>query len=111
MKYEITGANRNTGADVTITVEARDFRHAEEQANEYQILVSSVREVGENHDSPVPPKIPQKDDWKYGPFKLTDKQKETTDVIAGIGGLVFIGFLIWFFMYVYSAVSSGIDKL
>ncbi len=62
-RYEIRGANRETGQEVAITIEARDFHHAEEQANSLGVLIASVCEV---HDAapaqapatpaaPVPP--------------------------------------------------------
>ena len=54
MKYEITGANRETGAEITVTVEAGDFHHAEQQANDLGIVVSSVREV---HSTTAAPEI------------------------------------------------------
>lgn len=51
MKCEIMGVNRDTGAEVRITVEATDVHHAEQQANNLGIMVSHVREVREQ--SPV----------------------------------------------------------
>lgn len=47
MKYEVTGANRDTGAEIKIIVEATDFHHAEQQANDLGIMVSEVRKVHE----------------------------------------------------------------
>jgi hypothetical protein len=44
MKYQVTGAKRDTGAEITITIEARDSHDAEQQANDLGILVSSVHE-------------------------------------------------------------------
>lgn len=51
-RYRITGANRTTGVDVVIEVEAVDFRHAESQANECGLMVANVEQVFES--PPVP---------------------------------------------------------
>jgi hypothetical protein len=44
VKYVIEGAARETGEDVSISVEASDYREAEHKANALGILVSTINE-------------------------------------------------------------------
>ena len=50
MEYQITGANRQTGEEVELFVEASSFREAERKANSAGVVVADVREC-HNHSS------------------------------------------------------------
>ncbi len=54
MKFVITGASKETGEDVELTVAAADRRQAETMAQAKGILVSAIKEVLAEHDnSPI----------------------------------------------------------
>lgn len=52
MKFKITGAYRNTGGDIEITVEAKDYLEAQDIARSLDILIASITPCNINNDSP-----------------------------------------------------------
>jgi hypothetical protein len=57
MQFIVVGANKNTGATVNLTIEARDFRDAEEQANDMGVLVTNVRAVEDQKQLSASPQV------------------------------------------------------
>ena len=60
MRYEVTGANRDTGQPVQIVIEASSPEDAEQQANGLNIMVSKViahAEIVQTASQPVVPQV------------------------------------------------------
>ncbi|MCK4873004.1 MAG: hypothetical protein KAS72_09785 [Phycisphaerales bacterium] len=58
MRYTVTGAHRDSGQDMTLIIQARNFHEAEDCARGMGILVADVREFHEQNTSSEAPRPP-----------------------------------------------------
>lgn len=104
MKYNVSGAHRDTGEEMQVTVEARDFHEAEAKAGSLGLMISSINE----HHPDQPHQQPQQQQSEPTPGPLdnvpgvrtiekTGKIWKAQMLFAALGAIVcFFGLVIFF---------------
>jgi hypothetical protein len=96
MKWQITGADRATGEEKTVTVEAHDERQAQLQAKAMNLLVAEMKQVSQVSDyQPMyegkitPPEPPEEYAELYG---AASSLGTVSSILSGIGwGCILLG--------------------
>jgi hypothetical protein len=108
MKWQVTGADRKTGADRTITVDAEDEAQAWRRANREGVLVATATSIAA--DSPAPPAPPPTIEYRSpSPDSTPIQPSRPLDRVVGgmerfvYGGMNVIGVLLVIVLFLSAA--------